>query len=606
MCGIFVALRKEGYFDTHELEEFGNACNVINHRGPDGSGVFQTDFTKSESSKSNLFLGHKRLSILDLAEAANQPFRSNDHQMVYNGEVFNYLELQQEELRAKTLRTSSDTEVVLELYKKLGINCFSQFNGMWALAIYDEPNHKMIICRDRFSIKPLYYLRLGDDIYFASEIKQLKEIKKANFTPNQGVIGAFLNQGLLDHSEDTFYSEIKQFPAQHALEIDLSSWDFNWTHYWDYASENSDQSEPPSKRFKELLIDSLSLRLRSDVPVGTLLSGGLDSSAISVLIKENIKPDVKTFSVVSGHEKFSEEKYIDILVNERGISNEKLRFDTGLALGNVDKVLNVQDEPYGSLSVVAQHQLFQQIKSETGITVLLSGQGADEILLGYSKFFFFHLKALLKRGKIGSFSQAALSSWIKGTTVRDFNFSEAKRYLPGSRNKGQNYLTGQIEGEAIWGFDDMRSRQILDINKYSVPALAHYEDRNSMDASIEVRLPFLDYRLVNFLINLPVEQKLKNGWTKHILRESVSELPDPIRWRKDKKGFTTPEELWMKGELGDEIDALFSSSRKLEELGMIDNQLFKESLKQFRNGSRWISHGDLFRVFITEKWLAQF
>ncbi len=609
MCGIFAAVRLEGHFTESEIQSFDTACERIAHRGPDASGRLLTCHGGDvDADPPNLYLGHRRLSILDLDEAANQPFSRDGLHMVYNGEVFNYLELASDRFSEFPFETSSDTEVVLRAYQKYGAECFAQFNGMWALAIYDARRQKLVLARDRFSIKPLYMMQMGDTWYFASEIKQLRAVQGARFTPDIGSIHAFLNQALINHQANTFYQEVKRFPAMHALEIDLQSGQLSWHKYWDYApADEALKGIPPERiatHFRDLLIDSLRLRLRSDVPVGTLLSGGLDSSAISTLIHEHIKPDVMTFSVVSDDKAFSEEPFIDALVLEKGIPNEKLRFHTGLAMEHLDTVLEMQDEPYGSLAVVAQYLLFQQIKRETGITVLLSGQGADEVLLGYSKFFFFELRSRLKQMRLGSAVGMAAASWRKGTTVRDFDLREAKRYLPWARKRGQDYLPQGGAGEALWTFEDMRSRQMLDIDHYSVPALTQYEDRNSMAASIEVRLPFLDFRIVDFLVNVPVEYKLRDGWTKHLLREAVPELPDAISWRRDKKGFTTPEATWMRGELGAEIIRYMSTHRRLEDLGIVDNGAFCKAVESYRNGAKWISHGDLFRVYITERWLS--
>ncbi len=605
MCGIFAAVKIEGSFTQKQLEDFKRACNIIAHRGPDAEGFFSTH-TKAEEDAINLFLGHRRLSIIDLDPASNQPFSRGGLQMVYNGEVFNYQELKAGPLAGMAFDTQGDTEVVLRAYQKWGVSCFGKFNGMWALAIYDAPRQKLVLARDRFSIKPLYLMRANSALYFASEIKQLKQMSGLSFSPNTATIHAFLNQGLLDHRPETFYNEVQRFPAMHALEIDLRTGVETWTQYWDYATEDAaNLIENPVEKFRELLIDALKLRLRSDVPVGTLLSGGLDSSAISCLIQAHIKPDVSTFSVVSPDPRYSEERYIDLLVREKGLHNEKLRFDRSLALEHVHSVLQIQDEPYGSLSVVAQHLLFQQIKQATGITVLLSGQGADEVLLGYNKFFYFHLKSLLKRRKILDFIGLSAASFLKGTTIREFDLREAKRYLPGSNRKGQNFLEGHFASEPLWAFENMRNRQILDIGRYSIPALTHYEDRNSMASSIEVRLPFLDYRIVDFLINQPVARKLKSGWTKHLLRESVTELPEAIRWRKDKKGFSTPEAAWMKGELGAHIGDCMQHHSQLQELGLLNQSTYSKALNAYRKGDAWLSYGDLFRVYIAEMWLRE-
>jgi len=489
----------------------------------------------------------------------------------------------------------------------MGPKCFALFNGMWALMIYDHDEKKVVVSRDRFSIKPIYHYQLEGAHYFASEIKQLKQLKGAKFTPNVAVIKAFLNQSLLDHTPDTFYAEITKFPAMSYLEIDLVSGKMATEQYWNFSFLTGEkiQYDNPKTYFRELLLDSLKLRLRSDVPVGTLLSGGLDSSAITCLIKEHINPDIQSFSVVSSNKKYSEESYIDLLVKKKGIRNEKLNFETKLALDHIDEVLRIQDEPYGSLSVVAQKLLFEKIKKDTGITVLLSGQGADEILMGYNKFYFFHLKQLIKQRRFVEFTKQFMGSAVSRTTLWEFNLKQAKRYLPGNTNTGRDFFTCTFDNEQLWEVTNLNERQILDITKYSIPALTHYEDRNSMASSIEVRLPFLDYRLVDFLVDLPAEFKLKNGWSKSILRESIHELPDEIRWRRDKKGFVTPEEEWLKGEFGAYIIDYMKNSRHLEGLQILDTTKFIDAVHQFKKGNKWVSSGDIFRVFITEKWLNE-
>jgi len=605
MCGIFGAFRRQGAFGKVELNSFQEACNVIKHRGPDASD--SKSFVTGLADQANLFFGHTRLAILDLDAASNQPFERDGLHMIYNGEVFNFKELRDEMSGDFTFITSSDTEVILRAYQKYGTACFGKFNGMWALAIYDSHRQKLILARDRFSVKPLYLFRDSNTLYFASEIKQFKKLNQVKLSPNMKILHAFLNQSLLDHDPATFYAEVTRFPAMHLMEIDVHTGAEELKKYWDFSPPGSfDTISDPGAYFKDLLIDSLKLRLRSDVPVGTLLSGGLDSSAITALIHQFVNPNVISFSVVSDLKAYSEEKFVDILIKENGILNQKLRFDNDLAIDNIDKVLEIQDEPFGSLSVVAQYLLFQQIKKETDIKVLLSGQGADEILLGYDKFFYFHLQQLWAERQYGKLLHTAGSSLIKGTTLRHFDLREAKRYLPGQTNKGRPYFTAAFENEALGRSGNMRLRQINDIEKYSIPALTHYEDRNSMAASIEVRLPFLDYRLVDFLVNLPTDMKLQGGWSKFILRESLTELPEAIRWRKDKKGFVTPEEPWMKGALGAYILDYMESHHELEKLGILDQKKFSEAMIRFRKGDKWLSYGDLFRVFIAEKWLNSF
>lgn len=607
MCGIFAAIKIKETFTPQDFHSFCQSCDVIAHRGPDDqtctSYLRQNGEWQENNEHFQVFFGHRRLAILGLEQASNQPFSRDHITLIFNGEVFNYLEIKKEYLSEYEFTTSSDTEVILRAYQKFGTDCFRLFNGMWSIIILDKKNNKIVISRDRFSVKPIYYFNKDNTWYFASEIKQLARLQDYEFTPNLGIVKAFLNQALLDHSAETFYEGIKRFPAMHFMEMDLVTGKTETRRYWNFSQQKDVDFSQPENTFRELLIDSLNLRLRSDVPVGTLLSGGLDSSAITTLIKEHLNDQIISFSVVSDVKKYSEESFIDILVKEKGIKNHKLRFDNALALDNIEDVLQVQDEPYGSLSVVAQNLLFKKIKEETGIKVLLSGQGADEILLGYNKFFFFYLKQLWQQKNITALMANTAGSILSGTSLWQFDFTQAKRYMPGRTNKGRDYFTTEFNDVPIWSFTDLRQRQIIDIEKYSIPALTHYEDRNSMDASIEVRLPFLDFRLVDFMVNMPPSFKLKNGWTKYILRKTITEMPDEIRWRKDKKGFVTPEEEWMKGKLGAHIIQEMHGNSKLEELGILEKKAYIKAVEDFRNGARWLSYGDLFRVYITEKWL---
>ncbi|MBK9591546.1 MAG: asparagine synthase (glutamine-hydrolyzing) [Crocinitomicaceae bacterium] len=603
MCGIFVVISGAKNLQPKDKILFDEVLNVLTHRGPDAcdSRILKTN----QEDGFNVYLGHRRLSIIDLDPKSNQPFEADNYQIVFNGEVYNYLELRKELEADFTFKTNSDTEVILRYYQKYGTSGFGKFNGMWSLVIYDPIKNNIVVARDRFSVKPLYQIEDNGVLYFASEIKALKKLG-LTLTPNTLAIERLLSQQLLDVDDQTFYNEIKIFPPMSFMELDLKSNTRTIKKYWDFTAPVLEKTFGDRKEvFRELLLDSLKLRMRSDVPLGTLLSGGLDSSAITTLIHEHLNDQIQSFSVVSDEKKYSEESFVDLLVKNKNISNRKLRFVPDEALDNIKNVLDVQDEPYGSLGVVAQYLLFEKIKKETDITVLLSGQGADEVLLGYNKFYFFYLKELKQKHHYLKLMGAIGSSFAKGTVVRQFSWKHAKRYLPGSTNKGRKFFKRDLHKDKIWSYDSMTERQILDINNYSVPHLTHYEDRNSMAHQLEVRLPFLDYRLVNYLVHLPVEDKLKSGWTKYLLRESVHELPNEIRWRKDKQGFVTPEEKWLKGAFGEYIISYFSQSSKLEDMGILDRKEFVEAVKSFRTHSKWLVYGDIFTVFITEMWLRE-
>jgi asparagine synthase (glutamine-hydrolysing) len=345
------------------------------------------------------------------------------------------------------------------------------------------------------------------------------------------------------------------------------------------------------------------------VKVGALLSGGLDSSSISVISDNIQRGKFQTYSIVSKHRKYSEEKYIDILSKFKGIHNSKIFFEFenyDSFLKDMEKIIYHNDEPFGGFSVIAQYKVLEMLKRNSDITVVLSGQGGDEILMGYIKYFFFNIKKLINAGYFLKAWNQIILSLLKRTVIWQFKLSEARRYIPFLLKKAsKKYLMIQDTLEPVWDADDLRERQILDIDKYSVPALAHYEDRNSMAHSLEMRLPFLDHRLVNYVLNLPITLKLNGGWTKYILRKSIHELPEPIRWRKDKQGFIIPEELWLKRNFSPLITEIFKKSI-LDEMGIINSKSFLDYYRCFQSSRIPIWYMDISRTLIAEMWARKF
>jgi asparagine synthase (glutamine-hydrolysing) len=612
MCGIFCAISFNGFFHKDDYKRFVELTNMVNYRGPDASGYKAFNIKEPSlhnENKFNIFLGHRRLSIIDLSEAGTQPFTDdNGLWIIFNGEIFNYIELR-EELKKKGHRFKSETdfEVVLKIYSEDGEAGFDRLNGMWAFAIVDIPKSRMVLSRDRFSIKPLYYINVDNQFYFASEIKQLLQIAKKKEI-NTSVMFKYLEQGLVDYNEETFYRQIYKLKPKFNLVIHLDSGKIEQKKYWDYSPENEtsilslDETE---EKFRELLIDSIRIRLRSDVKVGALLSGGLDSSSISVISDNIQRGKFQTYSIVSKHRKYSEEKYIDILSKFRGIHNSKIFFEFesyDSFLKDMEKIIYHNDEPFGGFSVIAQYKVLEMLKRNSDITVVLSGQGGDEVLMGYLKYFFFNIKNLVKGGSFLKALNQIVLSLIKGTIIRQFKLSEARRYIPFLLKKApKKFLLIKDKLEPVWHADDLRERQILDIDKYSIPALTRYEDRNSMAHSLETRLPFLDHRLVNYVLNLPISLKLNGGWTKYVLRRSIYELPDAIRWRRDKQGFIIPEELWLKKNFSPLINEIFNNSI-LDKMNIISGKSFLEYYRRFQSGKAPIWYMDISRTLIAELW----
>lgn len=616
MCGIFGAINLKGFFDDRDYKDFVACTDLVHYRGPDASGTLVINVRQksiNNKGKFDVFLGHRRLSIIDLSDSANQPLTDNNGLwIIFNGEIYNYIELKNElQQEGVVFKTISDTEVILHVYRRYGEAGFAKLNGMWAFAIVDIPNSRVVLSRDRFSVKPLFYINKDSCLYFASEIKQLTPFLRKKEI-NLGVMFKYLEQGLIDYNEETFFKEIYKLKPKYNRIINLNSGEIKEHNYWNYCIDAKNiklSFDEMIDKFRELFIDSVKIRLRSDVKVGALLSGGLDSSAIAVIANNLQEGKFFTYSVISENKKYSEEKYIDVLIKERRINNKKILFkfdDINSFTDYLDKVLYHNDEPFGSLSAVAQFMALEALKKNSDIIVVLSGQGGDETLMGYLKYFFFNVKNLINTGNYVQALNQVLASFIKRTVIWQFKLSEARRYRPFLVRKTQkSFLRIEDHLEPVWEASSLIERQISDIDKYSVPALTHYEDRNSMAHSLEIRLPFLDYRLVNYALNLPIALKLKGGWTKYILRRGIYELPDYIRWRRNKQGFSIPEEVWLKRDFSGLINTVFANSI-LDEAGIIDSKSFLEYYRSFQEGKRFIWYTDISRTLIAELWARQF
>jgi len=604
MCGIFMAINTDGLFSAEEFVKFKNLTDLVQYRGPDDAGYLAINGKSavSEGGRFNIFMGHRRLSIIDLSSAGHQPMADGDDLwLVFNGEIFNYIELR-EELRSHghCFTTETDSEVILKLYREYGEAGFARMNGMWALALVDLGNQRVVISRDRFSIKPLYLAQIGQNLYFSSEIKQLLPLLPS-VQPNIEVMSIFLDQRLLDHREDTFYQGIFRLPPATNQVLDMKTGRSSRATYWGWSEINQPASGDIVEQFRGLLLDSIRIRLRSDVKLGVLLSGGLDSSAIAVLT-HLLVGDVATYSVISDRD-CSEERYMDAVTSALGCSNLKIRTEVSGALKSVHQVLYHSDEPFASFSMAAQFQLMQGVREQSDCRVLLSGQGADEVLLGYLKYYFFYLQELAKNRQFARAAGEVMGAVLHGTVLSQFNLGTSRRYR---RTAGRrDHLRTIGDRVKLWERSDVRSKQIADIEKYSVPALTHYEDRSSMAFALEVRHPFLDYRLVEFAVGLSTQHKIHHGWTKHVLRKAFPELPQRVRWRRDKQGFDVPEAVWLKQDLVGMIEGLFNDS-VLAEMGVLDAQKYLTFYREYRAGSNAIWHNEITRVLIAELWARQF
>lgn len=606
MCGILGAVHLNRPFTTKEEQLLSENLSKISYRGPDAFNEVFFNSLDASNEKSNIYLGHRRLSIIDLSEDGIQPF-SNDNEtfLIFNGEIYNYIELRTElKEKGQIFKTQTDTEVIVNLYKQEGIKGFEKMNGMWSFMLYDKVKKQVILSRDRFSIKPMYIYEKDGFFVFSSEIKQILPFVK-DVQPNLNVLGNYLTNYIIDYSEETFFEGINKLPAKSAMTIDLNQKDFKTEKYWDFQIEDFSKRKEKDliEEFRHLFQDSIKIRLRSDVKVGNTLSGGLDSSSIAVIADKVGSSKLTNLSVVSDNKKISEESFLDILQEKNGTQIRKIRNDKINPWESVEKVIWHNDEPILSLSTVAHFNMMKSFKEKTDITVIMSGQGGDETLAGYNKYFFYNLLQAKNDKRIGRLLKEG--GYMVPKFFGEFQLDMAKRYI-GFGNKKESIINKVCNFEFKNEFNqlkftDFKQRQIIDIDKFSVPALTHYEDRSSMHQSLEIRLPFLDYRLVNFNINLPIQLKINKGYSKYMIRKAIHELPKEIAWRKDKKGFDTEENLFKHSKTTQYIKELFASSI-LEKYGLIKADVFLEEFQKFVGGktSYWVRNVN--RIIFAEIW----
>lgn len=661
MCGISLIYAWDSRSPLAQISEMGR---LIRHRGPDDEGYaffrinehkgslilggedtpqavyrsssryapkgqFSREFNVSAFQ---LAMGHRRLSILDLSEQGHQPMcdLSERFWLTYNGEIYNYQEIKvQLENLGHTFRTHTDTEVVLLSYKEWGANCLHRFNGMFGFALYDALKKELFVARDRFAEKPVYFwVSPCGFLAVGSEIKQFSCLHGWKAVLNKQTIGRFLVEGILDYSEETCFEGVYQLKGGtyflatidgvNKPEIRVQRW-----------------YEVPKKPFKgsfneavesfgELLKDSIALRLRADVPVGSCLSGGLDSSSVVCTLHQLLSQQThanpqKTFSACSLYKRFDESEFIEAVIEKTQLENHTTfpKFET--LIDELPALIWHHDEPFGSTSIFAQWEVFKSVKSN-GIKVVLDGQGADEILGGYSAFYHYWLLDLVRSRKWKKFVQerywirhfygidisnkvalkAIIPQWFKKTLWGSKPIKRAAqpwldhRQLPldYTSNRQHPYL-GQFEHHC---FEQTSTT--------SLPMLLHFEDRDSMAHSIEGRTPFLDYRLVELSLSLPSEFKINQGISKFVLREAMKGvLPDKIRWRTSKLGFATPEEIWVRQHSPDIFRGFVKESIRISE-GMITPKAIDLAEDMIQGKIKYDSL--LWRIIIVGKWMERF
>jgi asparagine synthase (glutamine-hydrolysing) len=594
-------------------------ARLLEHRGPDGEGSFAGD---------GIALGACRLAIIDLSNAGEQPFASEDRmlQLIHNGEVYNYRELRRElERKGHRFRSTTDTEVVLSAYAEWGTRCVERFNGMWAFALWDGRRRRLFCSRDRFGVKPFYYRFEGGRFVFASELKAFAADPETRLDPNPAAVREYLDQAYLDHTDETFFAGIRRLPAAHSLTLDARG--LRILRYWQLEPREPPPGDP-ADAFRELFLDAASLRLRSDVSVGTALSGGLDSSAIAVAVDHLFRADPpsaasvgarqRTFTVYFDVAGFDERPYAREVVARVGAEPHWITFSADDLVDDLPTIVRAQDEPFGSTSIAAGWYVMRAAR-QAGLRVMLDGQGGDEVLAGYRALLGFHLADLLADRRlrqlgreVAAFRDVHRTGGLLASIARPFAPEGLTRRVRSRVRAAGALVHPDLRVAAAAAHADgagfstrLRRHQQLMVTRRGLPELLRYEDRNSMAHSVEARVPFLDYRLVELTFSLASDELIRGGRTKDVLRRALADLLPPlVSARRDKLGFVTPERHWLRGRLGDLAADVFAS-RSFAERGFVDASAARRRLQRHRRGE--VEAGmELWRALNVELWAQAF
>jgi asparagine synthase (glutamine-hydrolysing) len=622
MCGIGGIIAAPG--QTARAAQADDFCRILAHRGPDDYGflalrndgaVRVTRRADEAAAESSLYLIHRRLSILDLSEAGWQPMSSHDGRfwLVFNGEIYNFIELRAElETLGHRFRSSSDTEVLLAAYQEWGNAAFPRFVGMFAMAIYDTRERRVVLVRDFFGIKPLHYCMWSGGFAFASELKPLLSLPGVDHGVDAGALYSYLRHGLTDHGDVTLFSAIRQIPAAHVCEIDLDTPSQPRFHrYWSIPTDRHAELsfDDAAAKLRDLFVESVAMHLRSDVPIGAALSGGVDSAAIVTAMRRigGAQLDLRTFSYIADDPALNEQKWIDISAAASGAQQHLIYVTRDELIADLPRLMRAHDQPVASSSIYAQFRVFERAKQE-GVTVMLDGQGADELLAGYRAFLGARLTSMIKGGEV----------------ARAYRFINASAELPGVSRAfvlklAANHLIPdalQSSARAIGGKDLIPSwlsakwfrehgvaaaapprghgRKALraalsDAMSTVLTGLLRYEDRNSMHFSIESRVPFLTPQIAEFIFSLPESYIVSDGGeTKSVFRAAMRGIvPDAILDRRDKIGFATPEAQWLREANG----SLSGILAKGSDVAPLDMTALAREVEQVRTGARPFHNG---------------
>ena len=557
MCGILGVLghrSKEWYQRSTELKP------ILEHRGPDA-------FLTSIDNLNSCFLAHWRLKIIDLSDIANQPMQSscNRYTIVFNGEIYNYLELKRELKSTYQFITESDTEVLLAGYRYWGESLLDKLKGMFSFAIWDSKKNELFAARDRFGVKPFYYYHQAQEFVFASEIKGVKKIV-GSVNPTQCTWSNYLRRGTYGNGVETFFEDIIELPAGNCLTICKGVLKKKqWYHFNNQVSGLFDSGDV-LERFDEKINKAIQYRFRADVPLGINLSGGVDSSALLALTGQ-LHHDIQGFTFYTGHEAYDEIGWVEKLVENSHVTLNPVKLSAQEIPSLARRMMDIQDEPYGGIPTLAYGKVFDAARKK-GVVVLLDGQGMDEQLGGY-----------------------------------DYYYNEGQNIIQGSKSKptvpDAILLTDKLpqENQLInSAFSSLQQKQYQDLFHKKLPRALRFNDRVSMAASTELREPFLDEELVAFCFSLPEHEKKQYGKTKHLLRAYLKDKVPPFIFDVPKRPMQTPQREWLRNELKDWVHDQLDLAKKT---GWFNQKEMDKAVKAFYNEEvdnsfyiwQWVSVG---------------
>jgi len=564
MCGI------AGYigFKKIAVDVIESTLRLMSNRGPDSQGYEHFYFADK-----NVYLLHSRLSIIDLRSIASQPFTIGDTTLIFNGEIYNYVELK-ENLKADNINwlTDSDTEILLRYYLKYGEKCVDHFEGMWSFAIYNNKTKGIFLSRDRFAEKPLYYYKTESGFYFSSEIKFIKEMCGEKFSVNTDHLKRYLVNGYksLYKREDTFFENILSLPFASNMKVNHDLTTEIYT-YWKPSLNIINMSmEDAIAGFKERLLNSMKWRMRSDVPVAFCLSGGVDSAALASIALKHFGVDIATYSIVDSDERYDESKNINATVSDLNCKNTSIEISHDNFIEKLTSLVDYHDAPVATISYYIHSMLSNKI-SEDGYKVIFSGTAADELVTGYYDHFILHLNEMKNHSKYNDY----LSGWQEKIAkyIRNPLLKDADLYNKNPDFRDHVYFNNKtFEGLLKKPFSEpftevnycdslLRNRMLNELFHEATPLILHEDDMNSMYYSIENRSPYLDTKLMEFSYSIPSEYLIQKGVSKYVLRESMKGiLNDQVRCDTRKMGFNAPIASLFDLKNSDNIDYLLADS----------------------------------------------